>query len=306
MDPRVATEEAESLYTWMCRVIEQKVTDPKSKQTLTTIMSEAPLYLWSTEKEKAVEEYYDDKTIKVFDPMKFPIIISTHNCCCMLLKQEVVSEHSVRFEGYIVGISNDEENLLTGIHGRLTLTTNGDGKFSADFGAPAIAIFRMNGKHLEEFGDESYYSQLMNGTLGSEFNKMYAEACTAHFMKAIELYDYTMRPRVVVIKEVAKKPAKNKKKGSLVPRAHQRDIHIVLDPDQVREIKREAEEKGTHSSPTPHVRRAHSRTYRHERYTNVRGQTLAVKESNIGFKEGDEIKTSRRIYHVVSIGDEEV
>lgn len=306
MDPKAATEEAQALYTWMCRIIEQKVDDPQSKEDLIRITKSCPLYLWSRKKEADIEGYYDDKTIKIFEPMKLPVIMSTHNCCCLLLKQEILNESKIRFEGYLVAHSNDEEEFLTGIYGQLTLTSTADGKFHAGFGAPAIAIFKTEGKHLTQHGDADYYSEMMDGPLGNEFQRMYAEACTAHMMKALELYDYTKKPRVVVVKEEAKKPVKNKKKLTTIPRVHQRDVHIVLDPDQVRILKKEAEDKGTHSSPAPHTRRSHSRTYKDPRYVNVRGQTLSVKECNIGFKEGEEIRTQRRIYHVVSIGNDEV
>jgi len=230
--------------------------------------------------------------------------MSTENCCCALLEQKVLNESAILFTGYIVAHSNDKENLLTSIYGELTLTSTGDGKFKAAFGAPAIAIFKIQGSTLQEYGDPETMAQRMSGPLGMEFNKMYAEACTAHLMKAVELYHYTMKPRTVVVKDIPKKPAKTKKAGKMIPRAHQREVHILLDPDQILEIKREAEQKGTHASPTPHTRRAHSRTYKDPRYVNVRGQTLSVKECNIGVKKGEEIRTQRRIYHVVSVGGE--
>lgn len=303
MDPRAATEEAESLYTWMCRVIEQKVLDPVSKETLVGIMQNSPLYLWSKGKEAKVEEYFDDKTLKIFEPMKLPVIMSTQNCCCALLEQRVLNESAILFTGYIIAHSDDEQNLLTSIYGELTLTSTSNGQFRAAFGAPAIAIFKVNGTKLEEYGDPKTMSERMGGPLGSQFNQMYAEACTAHLLKAVELYHYTLKPRVVVVKEIPKKPMKSKKMGKMIPRIHQREVHIILDPDQVREIKREAEQKGTHASPTPHTRRAHARTYKDPRYVNVKGQTLQVKECNIGVKKGEEIKTQHRIYHVVSVGE---
>lgn len=310
MDPRIATKDAEDQYHWLCRIIEQKITDNVAKQKLIDIVAEAPLFLWSDEKQKCVLEYYDKRNIGVFKPMKLPVIMSARDCCTVLLKQQPLSETTMRFESYLVATITEPSPLLVGVLGYLDLEILNledceENNFKVDFTAPAIAMFRREGNKVIEYDKTDALGKALNSPSGYAFKKLYAEACTSHILRSVEKYHYTQKPRTIVIKQIAKKPAKKQVKAKSIPRSHMREIHLVLDPDQVMEIKREAEAKGTHASPCPHVRREHARTYRHPRYKNVRGQTLPVKESHVSFKEGEEIKTARRIYHVVSVGKEE-
>lgn len=299
MNIREKTLEAENLYTWLCRLIEQDFHYTSDKEEFIETVKQAPLYLWSREKESVVEQYYDDKGISIFNKIKLPVIMSTKNCCCVLAKQSFPSEDQTKFETFLIALDGKQPPHLTSAHGILTIETiikDGRENFEISFQALAIDIYKVeDNKHLKRVANLNEEKTSVPG-----FDKMFAQASASQVLKAIQLFDYTMRPRVIVIKEIPKKPRSKVKKKDVVPRLHQREIHLVLDPDEVRIIKKEAQEKGTHASPTPHVRRAHSRTFKHLMYRNMVGQTICVKESSIGVKQGEEIKVRRRIYHVVS------
>lgn len=63
-------------------------------------------------------------------------------------------------------------------------------------------------------------------------------------------------------------PVKEKKaKGTREPRSHERPIYTLLKPQQIRE-KLGLPAPGEGSSPRPHERRGHWRTYRHQRFAS--------------------------------------
>ena len=120
---------------------------------------------------------------------------------------------------------------------------------------------------------------------------------------AFEEMNYTFKPRVTVVTEEQKKAKPiDWSKRKEIPKAHQRQVHIILDPDEVAVIKRQGE--GTHRSPRPHTRRAHMRILRAERFKNARGKVVAIGETEVNVRPGEKIVTPQRIYHVVSVGGE--
>ena len=128
-----------------------------------------------------------------------------------------------------------------------------------------------------------------------------------HVRSALEQMIYTLAPRTVVVKDVPAKPRNPEKRTKRlhIPRRHEREVHIIFDPEEVQELRARPEtvdHGGTHASPRPHVRRAHKRTFKADRYKKAKGKTVEVGPIFVNCSPGDRFEFARRFYHIVSVG----
>ncbi|MBU1194027.1 MAG: hypothetical protein KKE62_01660 [Proteobacteria bacterium] len=99
------------------------------------------------------------------------------------------------------------------------------------------------------------------------------------------------------ILETTPKKVRKPKPGK-VPRSHERPYYTLLTPKKIRKklnLEDPTSETGSHSSPAPHERRGHWRTYRDERYKNMRGKRQWIGPVWIG---ASEAKVGNKIYKV--------
>jgi len=120
---------------------------------------------------------------------------------------------------------------------------------------------------------------------------------------------YVMKPRNVLVVESTKRSQKmkNKKHGKgVAPRAGDREVHIVLDPDELRTVRKAAATSrgSSHASPVPHKRRPHKRTFKADRYKKAKGRTKEFGEIYVNCKPGEKICLPRKVYHVKRVSDE--
>lgn len=159
------------------------------------------------------------------------------------------------------------------------------------------------------------YRVSISGDAPGLTREMHELRCTdvaTHIKTALEELSYLYKPGVTVLKETSTHRVKHlrrkAKKGKLppTPRAADREVHVVFDPDEVHEILvARHEHTGTHAPPRPHKRRAHQRTYRHPRFKEARGKTVCIDEIDVGVKPGERIELPRKVYHVRSIGGQQ-
>lgn len=291
------TLEARKQFTNLSRITEQllKLDDFDDSEPVETIIREAPLYLFSKEKVEAASEWVKTLEEPLCNvPLKHPIIVCDDLSAVVLLACYSKENRTNIVAMVSTYLSETDKGKAFTVHstGELVLTRQ-ETCLDQKINFFNWSVWDLNSSPLVQVGnrgDEVGYDALAQRRF---------QAC---IKRAIEFYAYSLKPRTIVVKEEAydKKAAKKGKKSGKLPRDHQREVHIVLDPDEVRELQKKAK-TGTHASPCAHVRRAHKRTYKHECYKNMRGQVVDIGEVKINVKEGQEIKTPRRIYHVVKV-----
>jgi hypothetical protein len=103
------------------------------------------------------------------------------------------------------------------------------------------------------------------------------DLCT-HADTALIQLDYASKARQTVIEETPPTVIRNPG-GKHIPRASERPRIIVLDPDEVLHLRKHPSsppQGGHHATPAAHLRRAHQRTLRAERWKKKRGQTIEI------------------------------
>ena len=286
-----ATINAESQYSWMCRTFEY-LKNPRFKKLVT----ESPLYLWTDEKYKQAIQYYNDGNIDFTKKLKYPITMVNPECGMTIMSFELKDETSIYEMVSTSWVPKTDNKILACVHSVLQITPTEDPKFNASFNIVQGELCVIEDKKIIESEKlkESSYADVAKSSI-----KIYALA-------ALFKHHYIYRPKQVVVKEVPKKVAfvKDHNGKSKVPRLHQREIHYLLDPDEILQIRKEAEEIeeskiNTGVTRAFRGRKAHTRTFRDKRFTKMRGQSIIVKDADV--KKGDVIK-AKKIYHVVSVG----
>ena len=291
------TTAAEQQYTWLCRIAEQGYQDPAESAETLRMLSEIPLYLFTAEK--------SDRAVKLageggraymmgYQDLPFPCIIADDKSCVAVFQSRLDGQH-VKTETMVVAY-DQELGVIFYAHGIMVdQDPNNTGETSFwDFQATNWLFFQTDGKKLIP------QTELPKDPSVSMSAK---ETCINHSKTALEQFKYVNCRQHYVIKErgAAMKDRKKKKKIRQVPRVHQREVHKVLDPEEMRVLYTGSTSHGTHASPVPHKREGYERTYRHPRYKNMLGKKQKIDAVYVNCKEGDEIEVARRVYHVVSI-----
>lgn len=87
-------------------------------------------------------------------------------------------------------------------------------------------------------------------------------------------------PDRFVLEITPAKPRKNS--GKKIPRSDERPRYTILYPHEIRKVMGISEPSGERGSPRPHERRAHTRTFRSDRYKEAKGKTIIVPATWVG------------------------
>lgn len=294
------TQEAEIQYNSMCRFVEQGYDDPSMQQSrdiFQSVVQEAPLYLFSREKSDRSLEYHK-KNIPNLDSF---IGIKPHIMCDSAGSVVILSVSSVDMPDgsrchkadalmsqMSLSLPGEMASLSTG--SIFIYSKNEGSEYDLSFHENFHSVFLgLDGKKVVSFHN---VKQINNGSMINAAKRDFG----TNVMTALEQLNYAHSPRKTI---VSTKPSKPFVSGGSVmtPRSHQREIHYVLDPDEIREIKSQG---GSHASPTPHKRRSHKRVLRHPKWGDKVGKVINVSECRVNVKPGEVIVTPRKVYHVVS------
>ncbi|MBD3261685.1 MAG: hypothetical protein GF334_08415 [Candidatus Altiarchaeales archaeon] len=291
---------AEQQYNTFVRLSEWLVRGREKQQAparlFLDVVKNTDLYLFSDEKVERSLEYAKESIPDILRVRElFPVIVADSGSVVMLYTAKE-TEHGFELAGQMTASQMSDMDVVVNAGFKIRMKPEGS-RYNARVLALRPRVARIIRKEFEVLATEENIEQEMRSAI--------AEDSVRHAITAVEELNYTLKPRNVVVvtesKHIRKMLAKQRP-GTLA-RANDRPRHIVLDPDEVKKLKIAAA-GGTHASPVPHRRRAHRRTYKAERYKNVRGKTLFVKEANVNCIIGEEIRLPRMIYRVKSVGGE--
>jgi hypothetical protein len=136
-----------------------------------------------------------------------------------------------------------------------------------------------------------------------EYQRLLIGDFMTNIMTALGQAQYVCQPRLTLIESSPRKTRDIHNKRPI--RVHERSQVLFLDPEELRVVYEGTHvPQGTHASPIPHPRKAHTVTFRHERYKRMRGKTIFIHEIHV--KAGDSWKSSQgRIYKVMELDDKE-
>lgn len=309
-DIEVYTVDAEEQYNTLCRFAERGIlanlTDPKARayqRVIQAMLNEFDLYLWTQEKADRCLQHIREHGICLgeipFDA--FPAIsadpggVVVLSSCNLDYDRGLLVADFVMAHKYSAKIEGDVSHFFFTGSGKMLydLTRTTKTAWKGETEGFVSAIFSFN-PATKEFTHLPGHDEL----------PVRKDAMT-HVGTAIEQMWYAYRPRTVVVKTETKETRRAKQRGSVpgaVRRAHQKEVHIVLDPDEIKVVKQIAVNKGTHASPIPHKRRAHKRVLKAARFKNARGKVIDIGEVHVNCEPGERIELPKKIYHVVSVG----
>lgn len=140
------------------------------------------------------------------------------------------------------------------------------------------------------------------GEIPNETVQRFGQDLGSNVDTALIQLDYASKARQVVVEETP--PTMLRTPGTKhIPRASERVRTIVLDPDEVVHLRKHSSipQGGHHASPIPHMRRAHKRTLRAERWKNKRGQTVEVDATLV--RPGEAWSVGRTTYKIVDLSE---
>lgn len=289
---------AEQQYNTFARLSEWLVRNKSGPaQIFLDVVRNTDLYLFSDEKVTKALEYAKENRPDILRVRELvPVMVADSGSVVMLYTAQE-TEHGFELAGQMTASQMAGVDVVVNAGFKIRMEPEGN-RYHARVLALRPRIARIAGKEFEVLATE--------GNIGQEMYAAAREDSVRHAITAIEELNCTLKPRNVVVvtdsKHIRKMTAKQRP-GTLA-RADDRPRHVVLDPDEVKELRGKASGGGTHASPVPHKRRAHQRTYKAERYKNVRGKTVTVKEVSVNCRPGEEIKLPKMIYHVKSVGGE--
>lgn len=305
---------AEQQFNLFAQLVEYIVRDTSVKhgwklgEKLLSMLREFDLYLWTAEKMQRARQYIiesGDRNLYALPPDIFPCIMVTPGAVT------IIEEYLPTEKGIVLRYL-----CCSGASGEVVNT----GAISAQIVAYGISIIPLNATRKkvfvtldrkfflsERFADKTYAltaggdlespEMIVEEIIDEELRNTLCQAC------------YVTKPRQTLVVASTKATDKRKKKGysrGIAPRAQDREVHVVLDPDELRIIKRQATESqgGTHASPIPHKRRPHQRTFRADRYKKAKGKTVQFGEIYVKCKPGEKIFLPRKVYHVKRVANE--
>lgn len=288
---------AEQQYNTFARLSEWLVRNKSGPaQVFIDVVRNTDLYLFSDDKVERALEYAKENRPDILRVRElFPVMVADSGSVVMLYTAQE-TEHGFELAGQMTASQMAGVDVVVNAGFKIRMEPEGN-RYHARVLALRPRIARIAGKEFEVLATE--------GNIGQEMYAAAREDSVRHAITAIEELHYTFKPRNVVVvtdsKHIRKMTAKQR--PGMIARADDRQRHLVLDPDEIKTLRLRVA-GGTHASPVPHRRRAHKRTYKDERYKNVRGKTVDVKEATVNLRPGEEIKLPRMVYHVKSVGGE--
>jgi len=173
---------------------------------------------------------------------------------------------------------------------RIDLFSDPDGQMITQAeGNVAEAIVASKNKLFQHYGPEDIerIPEGRNFTEGALINARMA-------MQEIVLMNQPSKFVLEIATTAMKKDAVAKKTGKIT-RSANRPIYMILSPREIRKIMQVPDlERGKMVSP--HERRAHPRTYRNARFSNMQGQTVVIPATWVG---DSEAVIGNRLYRVI-------
>ena len=268
-------------------------------ERLMQVVREYDLYLWEMEKVNRAREYADtakDRSIADLPQDLFPLVSVTPNGLAVLEEFYATERglviHYLSASGAEGGAVRTDAVSATAVGmGTCVFPPEGEGWTDIKF----------NFLIAQRYADKTY--DITPGQSVPDSQTAAHHICREQIMDALIQMAYVTKPRQTLVVASTKSTQKRQKKGyppGVAPRAQDREVHIVLDPDELRIVKRKATEAkgGSHASPVPHRRRAHKRTFKAERYKKAKGQTREFGEVYVKCKPGEKMCLPRKVYHV--------
>jgi hypothetical protein len=303
------TELAGKQYNLLCKAVERaavalkystdKAVIEKASLLLHTLQT-APVYLWSKEKAEQCCAYFRDNIgsfADVFSAGLFPAVTCDH-MGAVLLDHVVETSEGYRLRYAYAYMLDDDAN----ISGRKAVYV-ASGLITYTF--PVDQHWRKAWVTMHRYAlmDEDLCPMHVPEQREIDLEEISRQDASRHVGTAIEQLAYTLHPRATVVKEsTAHTQAQEARKlpPTVAPRIQDKSVHLVLMPDELRVLHQQSLHTGTHASPLPHRRRAHTRVLRHPRFKN-RGRNIIVKEAAVNCKPGDVYRLPKRIYHVIKV-----
>jgi len=124
------------------------------------------------------------------------------------------------------------------------------------------------------------------------------EACVQNAWVAMKEINYFNSPEFFILEEKTERTDREMqkaRKAGRVPRRHVRPRYTVLKPTRIRQ-RMGLPPVATGIKKAPHERRAHTRTFRSDRFTFMKGKTIVIPAKWIGPKQS---RVGNKIYRVI-------
>ena len=107
---------------------------------------------------------------------------------------------------------------------------------------------------------------------------------------------FTDLPRHYVVEETPAHVSSDRKPRTKLDRYQDRERWVTMDPEEARRrMTARTDKGGSHASPVLHLRRAHDRTLKSERYTFRRGSIIRIRPTWVGDREWANGKVKYRV-----------
>lgn len=161
--------------------------------------------------------------------------------------------------------------------------------------APSTAVDAIKGRL------DSHGRVRTTATLSPQERSAIVEEASKHPQSAVEQLHYVDLPTHYVVSERAARVQENREPSKKrAARYDDREHWVLLDPEEVKvrmSTRTDNCDSATHARPLPHLRRAHNRVLRSERYTFKRGEVVRVRPTWVGDREW---ANGKMCYKVVS------
>lgn len=135
---------------------------------------------------------------------------------------------------------------------------------------------------------------LRHGNSGSWENS--TRAFLRNVCTALEEVAYLNTPDRFILEKSPFRGSKKKKQQTGIARSHDRPIYTLLRPKEIREEMKLSEPTAVGGlSRRPHERRAHTRTFKSDRFTNKKNKSIIISATWIGPKENIVGKTRYKV-----------
>ena len=286
------------------------------------LLETAPLFLFTREKVEKAMEYVKStlsNTKRYILPFKDLIISDSIGTVAILDARFLSSIKSKLLETpHAVEIYNDtlescEPLVMSIIAHLIDIDIDNTVDFRVDilYYATVIVYISKEKKHSSEIvtltgaiiGRSHTYKKQMKvrgfeniKSLEFKLAKLLSKDAMHSLFTALEELLYVVQPYVKTLKRIPNKERKNSKK---LLRHADRERIIIIDPDELKNIYEARDQQDIHSSPIPHRRIGHWRTFHHPKFGNMVGKSIWIDEMNINA--GEEFRTKGRVYKVMDL-----
>lgn len=282
------------IFDTLCKIIEKFV--PEAMH----ILKEAKLFQFPKRPHEVFNKYYSQAECDLLNNeffLPFPIVAIEDPGSCIVFsdsQKQAFGTVNVR-RTFLECMPVDKENYSDfGIHGTMTEKEYNDtrrpkGTCMIVFGDfESIKFFddsaTLTNGRITYFAELSPEGVVMDHYRGAEvIKKISQDGNLDHFFKnprvAIEEIMYFNNPDKFIIEVSPKKP-RDQSKSRLIARSHERPIYTYISPKKIRELTGLKGTTGEHHAA--HPRRAHWRTYQHDRYIKMKGQRVHIESTWVG------------------------